>query len=126
MGKYTYTIKFNGRYSGTKKLSFTIKPKATAIKTPKAAKKAITVKWTKGKSSQVSGYEVQIATNSKFSKGKKLVPVKGYKATSKKITKLKSKTKYYVRVRTYKTVKVNGKNTKIYSDWSKVRQIKTK
>ncbi|MDD6022459.1 MAG: hypothetical protein ACI4GA_04265 [Acutalibacteraceae bacterium] len=27
---------------------------------------------------------------------------------------------------TYKTVKVNGKNVKLYSSWSKVKSIKTK
>ena len=48
------------------------------------------------------------------------------KTTSKKISKLKAKKKYYVRVRTYKTVKVNGKNTKIYSSWSKAKTVKTK
>ena len=50
------------------------------------------------------------------------VTVKGYNKTSAKVTKLKAKTKYFVKVRTYKTVK--GK--KIYSDWSKVKTIKTK
>ena len=41
------------------------------------------------------------------------------KTTIKKLTKGK---KYFVRVRTYKTV--NGK--KIYSDWSKVKSVKVK
>ncbi len=34
--------------------------------------------------------------------------------------------KYYVRVRTYKTVKINGKATKIYSSWSKTKYVTTK
>ena len=42
------------------------------------------------------------------------------------IKKLKSKKTYYVRVRTYKTTKVNGKTTKVYSSWSKVKTVKTK
>ena len=41
------------------------------------------------------------------------------KATVKKLSKGK---KYYVRIRTYKTV--NGK--KIYSDWSAVKSVKVK
>lgn len=122
IGTYTYKITFKEQYSGSKTLTLTIKPKTTTIKTPSAAKKAITVKWTKGSSSQVSGYEILLATNSKFTKGKKTVTVKGYKTTSKKVTKLKSKTKYYVKVRTYKTVK--GK--KVYSDWSKTKSVKAK
>ena len=44
------------------------------------------------------------------------------KTTKYKVKKLKAKKKYYVRVRTYKTVK--GK--KVYSAWSKVKSIKTK
>jgi len=44
------------------------------------------------------------------------------KTNKNKVKKLKAKKKYYVRVRTYKTVK--GK--KVYSSWSKVKSIKTK
>ena len=47
---------------------------------------------------------------------------KKQKTTKYKVKKLKAKKKYYVRVRTYKTVK--GK--KVYSSWSKVKSIKTK
>ena len=122
IGKYTYTIKFKGDYTGTKKLTLTIKPAKPTIQTPKAAKKAITVKWKKGKKAQVTGYQVMVATNSKFTKNKKTTTVKGYSKVSKKVTGLKAKTKYYVKVRTYKTVK----GVKVYSDWSKVKQIKTK
>lgn len=125
VGKYTYTVKFKGHYAGTKKLTLTVKPKATIAKKPVAAKKAFTVKWNKV-SKQVTGYEIMYATNSKFTKGKKTVKVTNYKVTSKKITKLKAKQKYYVKVRTYKTVKVNGKKTNIYSNWSKYRTVTTK
>lgn len=45
---------------------------------------------------------------------------------SKNISKLKAKKTYYVRIRTYKMVKVDGKSTKIYSEWSKSKKIKTK
>ena len=85
-------------------------------------KKAITVNWKKGKKAQVTGYQIMAATNNKFTKNKKTLTVKGYNKGSKKITKLKAKTKYYFKIRTYKTV--NG--VKIYSDWSKAKTIKTK
>ena len=128
IGKYTYTIKFKGNYADTKskKMTLTIKPAKPTIKTPAAAKKAITVKWKRGKKAQTTGYQVMVASNSKFTKGKKSITVKGYNKVSKKVTGLKAKTKYYVKVRTYKIAKVNGKNTKIYSDWSKVKTIRTK
>ena len=72
--------------------------------------------------SRITGYQIQLATDSKFTKNKKTVNVKGYKKVSKKVKKLKAKKKYYIRVRTYKTVS----GTKCYSDWSKVKVIKTK
>ena len=82
----------------------------------------MTVKWKKGKKAQVTGYQVMVATNKKFTKNVKKTFVKGYSKTSCKITKLKAKKTYYAKVRTYKTVK----GVKIYSDWSKIKQVKTK
>ena len=73
------------------------------------------------KATQTTGYQLQYSTSSKF-KGAKTVTITKNKTTSKKISKLKAKKKYYVRVRTYKTV---GK-TKYYSSWSKVKSVKTK
>ena len=96
------------------------KPKSASIKKVKGAKKAIAVEWKKV--SGVSGYEIQAATDKKFKKNKKNVTVKKQKTTKVTIKKLKAKKKYYVRIRTYKTV--NGK--KVYSSWSKVKTIKTK
>lgn len=98
--------------------------KNTSISKVTAGKKAFTIKWKKV--SAATGYQVQYATDSKFSKNKKTVTVKKNSTTSKKISKLKAKKKYYVRIRTYKTVKVNGKSTKIYSNWSKAKTVKTK
>lgn len=125
VGKYTYTIKFKGLYEGTKKLTLTVKPKATSVKKVTASKKAFTVKWNKV-SKQATGYEIMYATNAKFSKGKHTVKVTKLNTTSKKISKLKAKQKYYVKVRTYKTVKVNGKKTNIYSAWSSPKTITVK
>ena len=96
------------------------KPKSVTPKTVKAAKKAVSVEWKKV--SGVSGYEIQLATDKKFKKNKKTVTVKKQKTTKTTVKKLKAKKKYYVRVRTYKTV--NGK--KVYSSWSKVKSVKTK
>ena len=96
------------------------KPKKTKIKKVKAAKKALAVTWKKV--SGVKGYQVQVATDKKFKKNKKTVTIKKQKTTKTTIKKLKAKKKYYVRVRTYKTV--NGK--KVYSSWSSVKSVKTK
>lgn len=121
VGKYTYTIKFKNHYSGTKKLTFKINPKETALKSLSGSKQAITAKWGKV-STQVSGYEVMYATNSSFTKNKGSAKITGSANVSKKITGLKANTKYYVKVRTYKTVD----GVKYYSNWSDVKTVKTK
>ena len=125
VGKYTVTVKFKGNYSGIVKKTFTIKPKATSVSKLTAGKKKFTVKWKK-LTTQTTGYQIQYATNSKFTQNKKTITVKKNSTTSKTVSKLKAKKKYYVRVRTYKTVKVNGKSTKIYSSWSKAKVVTTK
>ena len=120
VGTATATVTFKGNYSGSKKLTFTIKPKTTSLSKLTAGKKQLKVTWKKN--SAVSGYQIQYSTSKKFTSAK-TVTVKGYKTTSKTIKSLKAKKTYYVRVRTYKTV--NGK--KVYSDWSaKALSKKTK
>lgn len=96
------------------------KPATTKVKKVKATKKSLTIKWSKVKGA--SGYEIQVATDKKFKKNKKSILVKKQKTTSAKIKKLKSKKKYYVRVRTYKVV---GRK-KVYSRWINGKATKTK
>ncbi len=121
------TIKGIHTYSGTITKTFKIIPKKTAVKsTTTAYKTAITVKWnkisTRMTAKRINGYQVQIARNKAFTKGKKSSTVTGYKKTYLKFKGLKRKTSYYVRVRTY--MKVG--NSAYYSKWSKVKKIKTK
>lgn len=129
VGKYTYKIKFKNEYSGTKNLTLTINPKGTTVSSLTKASKAFTVKWKKQSekmaTARITGYEIQYSTNKKFTSAKKTT-VKGYGTASKKITGLKAKTTYYVRIRTYKTVTVNGKSVKLYSGWSAIKNVKTK
>ena len=80
VGKYAVKITFKGKYSGTKTLYFTIKPKATSISSLKAGSKKFTVKWKK-QATQTTGYQVQVATNKKFKKNKKTVTIKKQKTT---------------------------------------------
>ena len=126
VGKYTVTVTLKGNYTGTVKKTFTILPKNTAISKLTASKNTVTVKWKK-QTKQTAGYEIQYSTSSKFTKKTtKTVKVTKNSTTSKKITKLKAKKKYYVRIRTYQTVKVGKKSTKIYSGWSKAKTATTK
>lgn len=121
VGKYKVVVRGIGDFEGTKTLYFTINPGSTSLSKLTATKKGFTVKWKK-QSVQTSGYQIMYATNSKFTSGQKTVTVSSSKTISKKITKLKAKKKYYVKVRTYKKVGT----TKYYSAWSKYKTVKTK
>ena len=126
VGRYKVTVTFKGdKYSGSTYTYFNINPKGTSISKVTGAKKAFTVKWKKQSSkmatSTITGYQIRYSTSSKMTSAKTKT-VKGYKSTSKKITKLSAKKKYYLQVRTYKTV--SGKT--YYSSWSGVKSVKTK
>ncbi len=93
-------------------------PAKTSIKKITAGKKQLKISW---KKKSCTGYQIQLATNKKFTKNVKTVTVKGSSA-AKTVKKLKANKKYYVRVRTYKAF--NGTN--LYSAWSKVKTKSTK
>lgn len=123
VGKATITItsKATKNYKATtKKVTVTVNPAGTKLTGVKNYKgKKLKAYWKKN--TKVTGYQVQYSTSSKF-KSAKTVTVKGCKNTSKNIYQLAKKKKYYVRVRTYKTVsKVN-----YYSGWSNVKSITIK
>ena len=126
VGSYKVTVKFKGNYSGTKTLTFKINPKGTTLGTPVAASRAATIKWTKQSTkmatSRITGYQIMLATNSTFTKGKKSVNVSGYSTVSKKVTGLTGGKRYYVKIRTYKTVS----SKKYYSPWSKAKTVTIK
>ena len=124
VGRYTVKVTLKGNYSGSKSMTYNINPKGTSVSKVKAAKKGFKVTWKK-QTTQTTGYQVQYSTSSKFKKAK-TVTISKNKTTSKSVSKLSAKKKYYVRVRTYKTVKVNGKNVKLYSGWSKAKSVTTK
>lgn len=124
-GIYTVMIEMKGDYTGKYRKTFQIIPKGTAISGVKAKKKAFSVSWKK-QAKQTSGYQIQYAVDAKFKKSVVTKNVNNTKKVKLDVTKLKSKKKYYIRIRTYKTVKVNGKSKKIYSGWSKVKVVTTK
>lgn len=106
--------------SATASVKITVNPKKAAISKVKIAKgKKLTVSWKKDKT--VSGYEIQCALKKNFKSGLKKATIKKAKTTSTTIKKLKKGKKYYVRVRAYKTVKVNGKNVTLRGPWSSIK-----
>ena len=120
VGKATVTITGKGVYTGSVKKTFKINPKGTTIAKLTKAKKAFTVKWKK-QAIQTTGYQIQYSLKSNFESAKTVTVAKAT-TVSRKISKLKSKKKYYVRVRTYRKVGT----AKYYSAWSKARTVKTK
>jgi len=97
---------------------------AVSIKKPAAAKKAAVIKWkklSKKNQKKIASIQIQYSTDKNFRKGVKTATVKKT-AVSKKITKLKSKKKYYVRIRAYK----KDKKGVHVSKWSKVMAVKIK
>ena len=109
---------YYGPYSD--ELKTTTATEKTKITKTTGAKKKLTVKWKK--ISKATGYQIQVATDKKFTKNKKSITISKNKTISTTIKKLKSKKKYYIRVRTYR--KVGGK--KVYSGWCSVKNVKTK
>ncbi len=120
VGKSTITITFKSSskyYTGKLTAKCTVNPSTTKFTKVSAGKKKVTLKWSK-KTSEVTGYYIECSTDKKFKKGVKKVTVKKNKTTSTTISKLKSKKKYYVRIRTYKG--------SYKSSWSSVKSVKVK
>jgi len=119
VGSYKVTIKGKGNYTGTITKTFKINPKGTTISSLKAKKTKLTVKWKKN-TTQTTGYQIKYSRYSSM-KSSKTVTVSSNKTTSKSNITLKKNQKYYVQIRTYKTV--SGK--KYYSAWSKYKTVRS-
>lgn len=118
--KITIRADAKGTYpAASKTITLTVKPvknQITSLKSTKA--KTFEVKWKKDK--KASGYIIEYSTDKKFKKNVKKNVVSKNKTVSKKITKLKSGKKYYVRVCTYK----NSHGKRVQGNYSKVRTVK--
>lgn len=123
-GIYRVTVTFKGEYSGKKTLNYTIKPKTVQIQTVRPLKTG--AKITTGAGEGITGYQISYSTDGTFSNEKtQTVTVKGQEHIRNTVGKLKGKTTYYIRVRTYKTTSCDGKKKDIYSSWSKTKKITT-
>ncbi len=126
VGIYTVTVKLKGKYSGTVKKTFQILPKGTTISKITPKKKGFMVQWKK-QAAQTTGYEIAYSTNKNFTKKTtETAVIGGNKTVSKSVSKQRAGKKYFVKIRTYKALKVNGKSKKLYSSWSKVKTVTTK
>ena len=118
-------VQLKGNYSGTVQKAFTIEPKGTSISKVSGKSKGFTMKWKK-QDKEITGYQIQYSTSSKFTKKTTGTLLASKKVVSRSATKLKAKKKYYIRIRTYHSVEVAGKKTSFYSSWSKVKSVTTK
>lgn len=117
----TTTSKATTTTKATKKSSNKNKPKKTKIKSVKGKKNGFKITWKKV--SGVKGYQIKYSTNKYFFESlTKSKNVKKAKTTSATVKNLRKGKTYFVKVRTYKTVK--GK--KVYSNWSKVKTVTAK
>ena len=119
IGTATVKITGKGSYTGTITKTFKINPAKQEIQKLTAKSKAFFVDW--AQKGSATGYEIQYATNSKFTSAKK-VTITNNKTDTKTISKLSGKKNYYVRVRSYTTVK----GTKYYGAWSASKSVTTK
>ena len=114
----TVQVRGTGKYSRINKtLTFKILPPKTLLTGLKKANRSFTASWKKN--IQATGYQIQYAADSRFTKERKTVTVGKQSATRYKISGLKNKKTYYVRIRSYKRV---GKKV-LYSSWSTVKKI---
>ncbi len=124
VGQASVTVIFNGDLNNKITKFFNIVPKNVKGFQLISKSKSFVVKW-KRQSVQTTGYEIQYSTTKKFKqKTAKTATVKSNKTLSKKFSKKKAGKRHYVRIRTYKTVKIDGKMKKFYSGWSKVKSVK--
>ena len=114
----TVQVRGTGKYSRINKtITFKILPPKTLLTGLKKANRSFIASWKKN--IQATGYQIQYAADSRFTKERKTVTVGKQSATRYKISGLKNKKTYYVRIRSYKRV---GKKI-LYSSWSTVKKI---
>lgn len=116
---YTYKNVSGKTYKSTASATVTyyfLKAPVISSVTNKSSSK-MNVKW--NKNTKASGYQVEYATDKDFSSGKKIT-IKKNSTITKTISNLTKNKKYYVRVRSYKTVS----EKKQYSAWSSISSLK--
>ncbi len=113
---FTVSGSNNGNQNPQQTVKKPAKVKITKAKNVKTKK--LTVKWKKV--SKAKGYQIQIATNKKFTKGKK---TKTLSKTTYSFKKLKKNKYYYVRIRAYV---YDSNHKKVYGSWSTAKKVKIK
>ena len=120
VGIYTYDITYLGNYKGTSRLLLFIYPQSPIFKKIVLSKNEAELQWNKI-TAQNDGYEVQYSTNPHFILDNHYITVNNKNAKSLKLSNLRSKRRYYFRIRSFKNV--NESNV-FYSQWSRIGTAK--
>lgn len=126
IGQYKLRVDFRNDYSGTRELYFSVKPQNMKITSVGDTTAGYRVNWKAN--GAVTGYEVEFSLNSSFARN-----VQRFSTDEKncctclfrrsslpqaKLSRLRGK-RYYVRIRSYKVVQVDGGEAYMYSPWSR-------
>lgn len=120
VGIYNYDITYFGNYKGTSRLLLFIYPQSPIFNKIILRKTGAQLCWNKI-SAQCDGYEIQYSTVSDFMSDNRYVMVNNKNAKSLKLQNLKSKTRYYFRIRSFKNVTESNVS---YSQWSRTGTAK--
>ncbi len=106
---YSLTIDYNASVATTR------------FKSCEKTKKGLVLNW--NRVSDIDGYQIEYSTKEDFSAKKKTITIKDVKTVKQLIKGIKKKKTYYVRIRSYKYVKVNGVKEQFFSDWSETSSL---
>lgn len=109
-----------GDWSPAKAITTTAKPSTTSITSVSGVSCGFKVNWSK--ISNTTGYQIQYSTRSDFNGGA-YVYGGATNTTSNTVTGRARNTKYYVRVRTYKTL---ADGTRVWGNWTSAVAVTTK
>lgn len=124
VGKTTITITAaatGSHRTALKKVAVTVIPEGTKIKSAKALKGKKKVRLTWKRNRAATGYQIQYSRYHSMKKAEQQ-RIRKNRIIKKTISRLKKGKRYYVRIRTYKTV--GGK--KYYSNWSGKKRVKVR
>lgn len=123
VGRYSIKVNYIGNYTGSHTIYFYIIPKQVALKPLVSTSQGFNIAWNVQKE-EITGYQVQYSQYSNFSNSGTLT-IANPSAGAASRTKMGANKTYYVRIRTYKYVTVDGKTTTLFSGWSDVKTVVT-
>ena len=120
-GEYTMSVEGSKWFHDSYEYTYTIVVKPTYVSSLTATKSGFDVSWKEISKANVTGYQLQFSRKADMSEATRYNKA-GYSATSMSVVNAYRSQKYYVRVRSYKTIG----NVNYYSAWSATKMVTTK